>query len=52
MVNSAHGWVADPNFIVPGATAMRDFQAEVGTLKAPVKLEELFEPRFYDALPK
>ena len=50
--NSAHGWIADPNFIIPGATTMRDFQAEVGTLKAPVNLDELFETRFYDALPK
>ncbi|MEO1020836.1 MAG: ABC transporter substrate-binding protein, partial [Pseudomonadota bacterium] len=50
VINSAHGWVADPNFIRDGATTMRDFQAETGTLGDAVDLDALFETRFYDAL--
>jgi len=52
VVNSAHGWVADPNYILEGTKAMHDFQIEAGTLKDPVNLDELFDTRFYDALPK
>lgn len=48
--NSAASFRADPDAIVAGSTAMRDFQAEVGTLKAPVDLAKLFEPSFYRAL--
>lgn len=43
---------ADPNKIVDGARRMRDFQAEIKTLKAKVKIDELFDTRFYDALKK
>lgn len=50
VLNSAHGWVADPNFIREGAATMRDFQTEVGTLRDPVDLDALFETRFYEAL--
>ena len=48
--SSTGSFVADPNFIVAGTTAMRDFQAEIGTLKAKVDVEELFDTSFYDAL--
>jgi NitT/TauT family transport system substrate-binding protein len=50
--NSASGFVADPDFIVSGTTAMRDFQAEIGTLKAKVDLDALFDPSFYRSLKK
>lgn len=49
---SQESFVADPDFIVSGTRAMRDFQASVGTLKAKVDLDALFEPRFFRALNK
>ena len=48
--SSKGSFVADPNFIVAGTTAMRDFQAEIGTLKAKVNVDELFDTSFYDSL--
>ncbi len=48
--NSGHGWSADPNLIVPGSEILRDLHADSGASIGAVKLEELFEPRFYDAL--
>ncbi|GGO81675.1 sulfonate ABC transporter substrate-binding protein [Marinobacterium nitratireducens] len=48
--NSADNFEADPNAIVDGTREMRDFQAELGTLKADVMLDELFDTRFYDQL--
>ena len=47
---SQKSFVADPDFIVDGTKVMHDFQASIGTLKAKVKLDELFEPKFYRAL--
>lgn len=49
---SRPSFVADPNAIVEGTRAMRDFQEEIGTLAAPVDLSALFETRFHDALPR
>ncbi len=48
--NSVDGFIADPALIFEGASAMQDFQAEIGTLKAKVNLDELFEPKFYQAV--
>ncbi len=45
--NSSGNFVADPNFIIDGTRAMRDFQAELGTLKAKVEIEDLIDPSFY-----
>lgn len=47
---SAVQFEANPNAIIDGTRTMRDFQAELGTLKAQVKLDELFDTRFYDEL--
>ncbi|WP_432696593.1 ABC transporter substrate-binding protein [Marinobacterium sp. YM272] len=47
---SGHQFEANPNAIVDGTLTMRDFQAELGTLKAQVNLDELFDTRFYDEL--
>lgn len=43
-------FVADPNTIVPATRVMHDFSAEIGTLKKPVPLDELFDTSFYDAV--
>ncbi len=48
--NSRDNWVSDPAEIIEGATAMRDFQAEIGTLAAEVDIGALIETRFHDAL--
>ncbi len=48
---SAEGFVADPNFILDGTREMHDFQERIGTLKAPVDLDALFDTSFFDALP-
>ena len=45
--NSSGSFVADPNFIIDGTRAMRDFQAELGTLKAKVEINDLIDPSFY-----
>lgn len=50
--NTAKSFVADPHYIIGGTRVMHDFQAEIGTLKKPVNLDELFETRFYDAIPQ
>lgn len=47
---SGGGFKADPNFILGGTRVMHDFQEEIGTLKAPVDLDALFDTSFYDAL--
>ena len=47
---SGDGFVADPNFIVDGTKVMHDFQAELGTLKSPVDLDQLFDLSFYNNL--
>lgn len=48
--NSRAHFVDDPRRIIEGTRAMRDFQAEVGTLKADVDLDQLFDTRFYENL--
>ncbi|KAB7623902.1 ABC transporter substrate-binding protein [Alkalilimnicola sp. S0819] len=48
--NSRENFRADPNSIIEGTRRMRDFQAELGTLKVDVDLEALFDTRFYDEL--
>jgi NitT/TauT family transport system substrate-binding protein len=45
-------FVADPHQIRPATKVMHDFSAEIGTLKKPVPLDELFDTSFYDAAPK
>lgn len=50
--NSNKRFVADPNYILDGTRVMHDFQAEIGTLKVPVDIDELFDLQFYDALAK
>lgn len=40
-------FVADPAEIVPATKVMHDFSAEIGTLKKPVPLDELFDGSFY-----
>lgn len=45
-------FIADPSAIQAATKVMHDFQAEIGTLKRPVPLEELFAPGFYDAATK
>ena len=45
-------FIADPNVIVPATKVMHDFSAEIGTLKKPVPLDELFDASFYNQLEK
>ncbi|MCA8929270.1 MAG: ABC transporter substrate-binding protein [Alphaproteobacteria bacterium] len=47
--NSQQAFVDDPDYIIPGTRTMHDYQAEVGTLKAKVDLDALFDTRFYKA---
>ena len=42
--------MADPNRIIDGAKAMRDFQKEIGTLKIDVDVDALIDTGFYDAV--
>lgn len=48
---SAGSFVADPDAIREGTRSMRDFQAELGTLKVEVDLDALFDASHYRALP-
>ncbi|PSL10943.1 NitT/TauT family transport system substrate-binding protein [Marinobacterium halophilum] len=48
--NSSAHFVDDPRQIIDGTRAMHDFQAELGTLKADVDLDQLFNTRFYETL--
>ncbi len=48
--NSNQRFVADPNYILDGTQVMHDFQAEIGTLKVPVEIKDLFDTQFFDAL--
>lgn len=41
-------FVADPNYILDGTRTMHDFQQEIGTLKAPLDIDALFDLTFYD----
>lgn len=44
-------FVADPREIIAATKVMHDFAAEIGTLKNPVDLDEMFDPSFFEALP-
>ena len=46
--NSNSRFVADPNYILEGTQQMHDFQNEIGTLKAPLDINELFDLQFYE----
>lgn len=49
-ITSPYGkFVADPYRIRASTARMHDFQREIGVLKAPVPLDDLFETRFFDA---
>ncbi len=45
-------FVADPGQIVPATKVMHDFSAEIGTLKKPVPLDELFDTSYYEKVAK
>lgn len=42
-------FVADPRAIVAASGVMHDFARDIGTLREPVPLDALFEPRFFAA---
>ena len=48
--NSNRRFVADPNYILDGTREMHDFQNDIGTLKAPVDIDELFDLQFYESV--
>lgn len=49
-ITSPYGkFVADPYRIRASTAQMHDFQREIGVLKKPVPLDDLFETRFFDA---
>lgn len=49
-ITSPYGkFVADPYRIRASTERMHDFQREIGVLKAPVPLDDLFVTRFFDA---
>lgn len=43
-------FVADPRLIITATKTMHDFQAEIGALKKPVPLDELFDTSVYEAV--
>ncbi len=45
--SASNNFVSDPNAIVAATKVMHDFSAEIGTLKKPVPLDELFDASFY-----
>ena len=45
--SAANNFVSDPNAIIAATKVMHDFSAEIGTLKKPVPLDELFDVSFY-----
>jgi NitT/TauT family transport system substrate-binding protein len=47
--SSISNFVDDPRAIVPATKVMHDFSAELGTLKKPVPLDQLFDSSFYEA---
>ena len=48
LTNMQAKFVADPGAIQAGTRTMHDFQAEVGTLKNEVPLDELFDTSFFE----
>ncbi len=43
-------FIADPRVIIAATKTMHDFQAEIGTLKKPVPLDQLFETSIYESV--
>ncbi len=43
-------FVSDPRLIIAATKTMHDFQAEIGALKKPVPLDELFDTSVYEAV--
>lgn len=43
-------FIADPRVIIAATKTMHDFQAEIGTLKKPVPLDQLFDTSVYEAV--
>ncbi|MFT5180542.1 MAG: NitT/TauT family transport system substrate-binding protein [Alphaproteobacteria bacterium] len=43
-------FIADPRLIIAATKTMHDFQAEIGALKKPVPLDELFDTSIYEAV--
>lgn len=52
MGSKLNQFVADPNMIVDATRVMHDFQLEVGALKKPVPLDQLFDLGIYKAVAK
>lgn len=49
LTSSISNFVDDPRAIIPATKVMHDFSAELGTLKKPVPLDQLFDSSFYEA---
>lgn len=43
-------FVADPRLIIEATKTMHDFQAEIGALKKPVPLDQLFDTSIYESI--
>ena len=52
MRSKLNQFVADPRLIVDATRVMHDFQLEIGALKQPVPLDQLFDASIYDAVVK
>jgi NitT/TauT family transport system substrate-binding protein len=52
MKSKLNQFVADPRLIVDATRVMHDFQLEIGALKEPVPLAELFDVSVYEAAVK
>ena len=50
MQSPLNKFIADPRVIVAATKTMHDFQAEIGTLKKPVPLDELFDSSIYESV--
>lgn len=49
MTSKISNFVADPHEITEATKVMHDFSAEIGALKKPVPLDQLFDTSLYDA---
>lgn len=45
--SASNNFVSDPSAIIAATKVMHDFSAEIGTLKKPVPLDQLFDVSFY-----
>lgn len=50
--SASNNFVSDPSAIIAATKVMHDFSAEIGTLKKPVPLDELFDTSFYKQVTK